>query len=363
MMARNLTIAFIVAAALSGCSDVEPIPPPPVQPPRTGVLPERQSTVSGVVYDPEAFFVQFVTYSAMGEEPIPPGLFPKSPFLLYSAIPDARVRLAGAGLTPVSSGASSFEGAWLTTGVAMSDSAPYLAEALPPDGPVAFFPEGAFFPLPPAKHYATTSIRPIQVQVNNCRSQAAVMVGSTGALDAVARHLTATGTPTTPDDLVDPAKTGGVVLLWVHPGSLFFDFMYEPMDSVVGETSAGTLLPVDWAPPGEGPPGQSPLGFFVTPGPGGSIGYYALVLPRGQTAPVKVTFKDTFVSTEPPDPQDPYGPRPWPIEPITVQPHPGVSVQRVFAGFTLVPPPPDPLEPPKMPPEDESWRCFPPEHE
>ncbi|MCP3168321.1 hypothetical protein [Myxococcus qinghaiensis] len=357
MKARSLTATFLLAASLGGCSDSEPIPPEEGTNAPIGELPERRATVSGVVYDPEAFFLTVLNFP--GEETPPPALFEDTPYLLFSAIPGATVRLAGSGGSAVSSGASSFAGIWQVEGVPLDATTPYLAEAIPPAGPVEFFTEGAPFPLPPATHYPTTYLRPIQVNVNECTSQTAPMVGSAGALDAVAQYLTGEGTPTTVEQLLDPARTGGVVLFWVHPPSFFYDYFVIPLDSVVGETSAGTLLSVNWAPPGVGPPGQSPMGFFASPDPTGFFGYYALVLPPGLTTPVTVTFRDTYV----PAPEEPAGPYPRPlvISPVTVQPRPGVSVQRVFAypDPNLPAPPVDPLEDLPPPPLDERWLCQP----
>jgi hypothetical protein len=353
MKARSLTASFLLAAALGGCSDSEPLPsraPSGAEAP-VGDLPARQATVSGLVFDPEAFFVQYMAAGEGGDA----YLFDGQPYLTYSAIPDARVRLSGPGLPDALSPASSPTGQWQMMGVLSNSQTPYLAQALPPDAPVAFYTdESAPFVLPPATHYPTTHLRPIQVSGTQCMAQQALMVGSAGALDAVARHLTARGSPTTVADLVDPDRSGGVVLIWVQAPSGYFDFNWTPLDSVAAEASAGTLVALDWALP-EGLPGQSPMGFSVPPDPVSSVGYFALVLPPGTVAPVTVRFTDTSVG------EGPYGTRPLPIPPASVEPRPGVSVQRVLAFFNFPPGPSDPLDDPPPPPPDESWRCLPPE--
>ncbi len=360
MKARSLTASFLLAAALGGCADSEPVPVPPTGADAPVVdLPARQATVSGLVFDPEAFFVQYMA-SPEGEFP---SLYDGQPYLTYSAIPDARVRLYGPGLPETTSAPSSGAGNWQAPGVLSSDTVPYLAEALPPEGPIAFYSdEFTPFPLPPATYYPTTHLRPIQVSGTQCMSQTALMVGNAGALDAVAQHLTAQReTPTTVEDLMDPAKTGGVVLFWVQAPSYYYDFDLVSLDSVAGEASAGTLVALDWMMP-EGLPGQSPLGFSVLPDPVSTVGYFALVLPPGVTEPVSVHFTDTYVMGEEEEPGE-YGPRPLAIPPAVVEPRPGVSVQRVFAYFGFPPVEPDPLEDPPPPGLDEGWRCLAPEPE
>ena len=357
--ARSLAAGFLLASALGGCASDAP---PPVD---TGVnapivdLPERHGTVSGLLYDPEAFFVHMLTFpTEPGQEDMapPPALFDGIPYLVFSAIPGAQVRLSSPGLPEVSSGPSAFTGHWQVNGVALSEGLPYVAEAIPPAEGVTLIP-GAPFPLPPADYFPTRTLRPIQVNVTECSSQTALMVGNTGGLDAVAQYLTMEGTETTVADLLDPAKTGGVVLFWVHAPSFYYDYFLIPQDTVAAESSAGQVIPLMWAPP-EGFPGQSPMGFFAMPGPVSFLGYFALVLPPGQTEPVTVSFTDVYEPEEGEEP-GPFGPRPLPIPPAVVEPHPGVSVQRVFAFPNMGPPPPDPLEAPGLPPMDERWRCEP----
>ncbi|WP_211194742.1 hypothetical protein [Pyxidicoccus fallax] len=359
MKARSLTASFLLAATLGGCAESDPVPPVP-----TGLdapvteLPASQAAVSGLVFDPEAFLAMYLAIPN-GEGP-PAYLLPGMPGLMYSAIPDARVRLYGPGLRESLSPPSSPAGQWQADGVALDEHTPYLAEAVPPQGPVTFYiDEYAPLALPPATYYPTTHVRPIQVSGTQCSSQTALMVGSAGALDAVAQHLTAGGTPTTVEDLLNPARTGGVVLLNVHTPSFFYDFFLTPMDEVAVEASAGTVVALDWAYP-EGLPGQSPMGYSVIPGSVSPVGYFALVLPPGASAPVTVSFTDTVVTPPEEEPGE-FGPRPVLIPSATVEPRAGVSVQRVFAWPNFPPFEPDPLEDPPLPPMDESWHCVAPE--
>ncbi|QSQ19545.1 hypothetical protein JY651_30055 [Pyxidicoccus parkwayensis] len=362
MNARTFTASLLLAAALGGCSDAEPggFTPGPDAP--LVELPAAHASVSGFVFDPEAFLVQVLSAPPPDPEQEGPGedpaIFDGTSFLVYSAIPSARVRLAAPGLPEATSGEPLPTGHWQVDGVTVDDTTPYYAEALPPSGPVTFDNPDAYFPVPSATYYPTTYLRPIQVNVTQCMSQTALMVGNAGALDAVAQHLTAQGTPTTVADLMDPAKTGGVVLLFVHMPSFFYDFFLSPMDSVAGETSAGTLMALDWAAP-SGAPGQSPMGFSVLPDPVSMVGYFALVLPPGVTEPVTVSFTDTYV----PGPEEepgPAGPRPLMIPPTVIEPSPGVSVQRVFAIPNFgEEPPPDPLDDPLPPFPADTWICMP----
>ena len=357
MKARSLTASFLLATALGGCSDSETVPPVP-----TGLdapvveLPAREASVSGLVFDPEAFLAM---YLAIPEGGPPAYLLPGMPGLTYSAIPGARVRLYGPGLRETLSAPSSPAGDWQASGVPVDEHTPYLAEAVPPSEPVAFHTdEYAPLVLPPATYYPTTHLRPIQVGGTQCSSQTALMVGSAGALDAVAQHLTAQGTNTTVRDLLNPARTGGVVLLNVHTPSFFYDFFLSPMDEVAVEASAGTVVALGWSYPEEGVPGQSPMGYSVVPGAVSPVGYFALVLPPGASEPVTVSFTDTVVTGPEEEPGE-FGPRPLLIPPTVVEPRAGVSVQRVFAYPNFPPFEPDPLEDPPPPPFDETWRCVP----
>lgn len=366
MRTRFFATPLLLAAALGGCSDVEPgtggrldTDAPVVN------LPATTASISGVLYDPEGFFVTMFNFPAEpGHEDDlpPPAVFGDSPYLANVLLSGGEVRVSGPeGFADSPAARTAESGAWQVNGVAVNGETPYLVVASPSAEGVSLPAEQAV-PLPQATYYPTKSLRPILANVTQCYGQTALMVGNAGALDAVAQRLTELGTPTTVADLLDPAKTGGVSLLWVHTPSDAFDFFLSPMDSVAGEATAGQLIALDWFPvdPETGPaPGQSPMGFAALPDPMSMIGYFALVLPPGVTEPVEVRFTDTYTSL-PEDDTEHFGPRPWKVPSITVEPGSGLTVGRTFAEPNLPPFEDDPMADPGQPPPDVSWTCMAP---
>ena len=363
MKARPFATTVLLAAALGGCSDAEPgtdgldVDAPIVE------LPSTQATVSGVLFDPEAFFVtmfNFPVEPGQEDDLPPPAILGGSPYLANALITGGEVRVSSPeGLGEYTAPLTSESGHWQVDGVPLNHETPYMVVATPPAEGVSL-PVEQSVPLPPATYFPTKSMRPILANVTQCYAQTALMVGSAGALDAVAQAMTEQGTPTTVADLVDPAKTGGVALMWVHTPSDAFDFFLTPMDSVAGEATAGQLVALDWFPvdPDLGAaPGQSPMGFAALPDPVSFIGYFALVLPPGVTEPVEVRFTDTYTS-QPGEDTERFGPRPWPIPSVTVGPGSGLTVHRSFAA-PEVPWVDDPLADPGQPPPDFSWTCTP----
>lgn len=375
MKASSFVAVTLLSAALSGCQGETPATP-------TGTggsyseLPQRKTTVSGVVYDPEAFFFSLATWpppppDADPADPQyqtpPPAFFDGIPHGMRSAPMGAHVSLVGNGTVADTSGPIPPTGTWQVTGVPTSDSTLYYARAEPSaDGVVIgapdIFPSPPFEPIPAGKYYPTTSLRPILANTASCQLQVAEMLGDAGGLAAVAGTLSAMGMPTTVDDLVDPAKTSGVAFIWVYAPSPVLDIFNIPSDdNIVTEVSADAPGPVFsfgvfWAPPGtpDLPFPQSPMGYFAVPAPVSSLGYFAVVLPPGTTTPVTVNFVDTKDN-----PLDESGPRPWHIPSATVQPNPGgVSFVRLHARPGGEPPPDDWTSEP-LPQPDTSWTCLP----
>ncbi|WP_254614574.1 MULTISPECIES: hypothetical protein [unclassified Myxococcus] len=363
MKLRSLASSFLLCAAVGGCADSEA---PVITLPDTAPvvdLPARTTNVSGVVYDPEAFLIAFMTLPEEVTEEAIPGVF-NGPYTALSAIMGGSVTLSSPEGSKFAAAPSDFGGTWQLVGVPSGDAATYLASATPPEEGVVLDPEFPI-PLPPTTYFPTTYVRPILASVTQCYGQSAVLVGNTGALDAVAQAMTAAGTPTTPADLLDSTKTGGVALLWVHDMSFLADLFQTPVGSIA-EASAGQLFALDWAPP-EGLPGQSPMGFSVLPGSESFLGYFALVLPPNSTAPVTINLIDTFVP-EPGEPDPDAPPRPYLLPSVIVEPRPGeVSVYRAFGQFPLPPPGEEPppgggLEDPPPPEPETTWACYiPPE--
>ncbi|GEN13030.1 hypothetical protein SAMN05443572_1137 [Myxococcus fulvus] len=360
MKLRSLASSFLLFAAAGGCSSSDaPVNIPPDTAPVVD-LPARSTNISGVLYDPEAFLVAFMTVPEEDAEGALPGVF-EGPYTFLSAIMGGQVSLSSPeGGGALVSAPSDFGGTWSVVGAPSGETTAYLASATPPEGPVEPNPDFPV-PMPTTTYFPTTYVRPILASVTQCYGQAAVLVGNTGALDAVSQAMTEAGTPTTPADLLDPTKTGGVALLFVHDMSFLADLFQTPVSSIA-EASAGRIFPLDWAPVEEAPlPGQSPMGFMVLPGSESFLGYFALVLPPNATEPVTVNLVDTFVPEPEPDPEAP--PRPYLIPPVIVEPRPGeVSVYRAFGQIPMPPgeepPPGGGLEDPPPPSPEPTWTCY-----
>ncbi|WP_043399154.1 hypothetical protein [Archangium violaceum] len=365
MRASHFLSSVLLAGSLVGCSLVpEPeLPPPPS--PYTD-LPGRTSTLSGVVYDPEAFFFLLANWPSDPEHPEedpPPALYDGVPFLLYSSVPQAGISVLAPDDSVGGSTEGSFTGSWQLSGVPSSNTVAYSARATPPGrefvlGEAYMDPEAPPPPVtaPMGTYYPTRTLRPIVPHSTLCQLQVATMVGDAGALTAIANTMTDMGTPTTVADLMDTTKTAGVALLWVYAPSYELDIFTIPADSIAAETNMGQLFAIEWAPPDAGIPGQSPMGYMAIPDAGAmsSLGYYAVVLPPKSevTEPLQVTFNDTVILEE--------GdfPRPWVIPPVVEEIREGVSFGRVFSFPGGEPPPEDETAEPVPFPESNS-QCYP----
>ncbi|WP_375771713.1 hypothetical protein NR798_12690 [Archangium gephyra] len=360
MRTSSIVRSVLLATALTGCSleGAAPTAPDAGSGPYTD-LPERQFTVSGVVYDPEVFFLSLATFPAEDpDDAPPPALFAGIPYLTRSAAIGASVSIMNGQASASASAPSAGNGTWQVRGVPAGEI-PYVLRAVPPAeglvmGAPDIFPPEIFGPIPEAKYHPTTTLNPVMAPGSVCHAQVAAVVGEAGALSAVAQLMTDMGTPTTPADLLDPSKTGGVALVWVYSPSPAFNFFDIPAPGIAAETDKGTLYAIDWAPPELGIPGQSPLGYMAIPDSVGPMGYFALVLPPGSSGPVTLRFNDTVTTPEGEDP-GPSGPRPFLIPPFVTEVPSGVSFARLHAMGEA--PPEDPLADP-VPPPDFSWMCL-----
>jgi hypothetical protein len=371
--ASAIVISSVVLSSLVGCSGDSVAPPVADAGTPYTSLPQRTTSVSGFAFDPEAFFYALATFPPDPEDPEginspPPALFAGTPYLTRSLAVGVQVSLTDDGaVTAPAVAPSSPDGSWQVTGVPSGDTAAYLMVAQPPAGSGRLltagdeiFPAPPFDPVPEGRYFPTRSLRPIVASPALCLAQAAAVVGETGALGAVAQVLTfQSGKTVTAADLVDPAKSGGVVLVWVYAPSFVLDLFLSPSGSPLGglvaEASRGTVYGIDWAPPGVVPEGQSPMGYLAAPDPMSPLGYFAIVLPVGTSGPVTLSFKDQ-VKTPPKADPGPFGPRPWPVDTITVDVKPGVSVLRHFATPTAAGEPDPDADP--VPPPDFSWGCM-----
>lgn len=361
MRLSSLLSSGLVASLLAGCIG-EP-PPPTEEPPQYSELPARQTIVSGVVFDPEVFFFSLATFPQSGPPgpntppPPPPFLFSFVPYL-HRAIPvGARVSVMEGATVADTSDRVSPSGYWQVTDVPhLADAPRYNLRAEPTAagitiGAPQMYPSPPFMPVPQGKYFPTTSLNRLRTGNTNCMAQLSTIAGENGALNAVASMR-----GETVEQLLDPSRTGGVLLIWALAPSLALDFFNIPGGGITAQASRGELYSIGWAPPNSFP-GQSPMGYFVSGPPPSFLGYYALVLPKeGAGEPVTVTFRDT-VTSRPNDPPSPSGPRPWPIMPFTGTVGPGVSVLRHHA-FPSAPPGPAPGPDDEFPPPlDMSYLC------
>lgn len=338
-------------AILCGCEFSHGRSEPDAGTPR--VVPDVAS-INGVTFDPEYYLLSFLQ---CGDPECPPPILVEGiPHIEAAKVWGAQVSALVPGATgtgvafPQPTG---FDGTFTITGVPQPEALRlYLHAFVPPD---AVPPEGEPFPrewhpgmapLPPYNYLPTTTVRPVFTESRACFNQRAVLISDAGALEAVALFLTQTGTPTTVADLIDPARTGGVLVWWnLVPGDVV---QRVPGFATLTEVSVGTTYLISWAPPGLGPPFQSQLGLFVddTNDRGNSFGLTVTVLPPTTEASteVQVTSVDPV--------EDPVEGRPWPFLPLNpIQVRPGeVSYGEHQAGLPSVQGGPVP-----------QGACFPPE--
>jgi hypothetical protein len=367
MKASSFVAVTLLSAALTGCQGETPGSTTPGSGVSYTELPQRKTTVSGIVYDPEAFFFSLANWPGDPNEAPPPAFFNGVPHVMRAAPMGAQVSIVGDGTVADTSGPVPPTGTWQVLGVPTSDTTLYMARAEPPEegavviGAPDIFPSPPFEAIPSGKYYPTTALRPILANASSCQLQVAEMLGDVGGLAAVANMM---DRPTAPADLVDPSKTGAVVFIWVYAPSPVLDIFNIPSDDSIimeGVTPNSVLqFAVGWAPKDMGPPGQSPMGYFAipySPPPdpplASPLGYFALVIPAGTEGPVRVNFVDTKQ-----DPNNESGPRPWRIPGVSIPVVPGVSFLRLHAQPGGAPPPVDPSTEP-LPEPDTSWMCLP----
>lgn len=327
MKTATLSTALAAAMLVSACA--EPTVPPYKNP---AFLPEDKPTtyLSGTSYDPEALFYSFVTCETCGG----PLLFEFDVNYQRSVIVGDTVAVRdGDGVTEITKAAekSSDYGTWTTPPFASrervfvsSDGTGTLGMGPPPDMLPPMTP-----PIPASTYVPTVTLRPVPAKLGACFAQEAVSLSRTGGiLDALAKYMSAGGPATTVDDLLNPAKTGGVVILWMYQPSEI-PLVRGPADGIKVETDKGMDAPVffiEFAPskdllPPEAQPFWVPRGFVGFPGVEVTqrAGIAAIVLPPASGATTNVTIKLTDTV------KDPMMARPWePVE-MTVPVAPGVA--------------------------------------
>ncbi len=283
------------------------------------------TTVTGFVWDPEAFWF---TLASCGQTcPIPPIRIPGVPIFDRSLVNGTAVALfdpVTAQATLTAAKPTGTDGAFELLGVPSRPGPPFLAFATR-TGPesTALTPAGppTLTPVPAAAYLPTLTMKPIFTRTTNCIGQGAALVSDKGALEAVAKYLSQQGSATTVADLINPARFGGVAVLWAYRAA--GPPVRVPAFGVKVTTSGGTLLPINWAPPGAPLPPpllalQSHRGFFVdTSAPQAPLGLAVLLLPplQGPPSPTQLAVVDPVNNAA--------DGRPWafpPLPPMVIAP-------------------------------------------
>ncbi|SEL12843.1 hypothetical protein SAMN05444354_10455 [Stigmatella aurantiaca] len=271
-----------------------------------------QSTtqLSGFAWDPEAFFINLVNC------PFPdircaPFLLDQGPLYGFSAMQKSSIFA----FDPVTGGPSGEPvqsddlGVWSLYGVPSRSTVPYFVTALPTGSlsPAASVPKGNYLP--------TVTLRPVVTHNSVCHVQEAASISTVGILEAVAKRLTANGSPTTVADFTNDKRFASVVVFWNYqPGSplLRAPASCTTVKATVNNTPVGESYNVNWAPPGVLPPflQQSTRGYFVddqpaTDGSGtkvSGLGITVFLLRASTSAPPR---EITFNLVDPTPPYDP----------------------------------------------------------
>ena len=287
---KLLTLAALLVAA-TGCEDELAAPDD------GGVYSDASAanaTIQGFVWDPEAYWLAF---AACGQNcMLPPLLLSFSPLYQMAAVPNAVVGLFDP-LQPTmplaypGAGPTATNGGYNITGVPIRSNPPFFPlVALVQPGP------GSDGGAPQVGYLPTLTMKPIATGKSTlCIDQSTLVASDSGVLEAVAKHLTATGKATTVADLLDPTKSGGVVIWWLWiPGN----GLRVPAFGTGMTADAGTTFNISWLPPGVGPPFitaiQSKRGFYVNSigpmAPGAAPGLTVTVMPPLAGPPPSVTF-------------------------------------------------------------------------
>lgn len=310
---------LVVGSILSaGCNNPEVLPPQQTSYGPTGGT--NVVNMNGFTWDPEAFWFMF---AMCGQDcPIPPVTVPGVPMFDGSLVQGALVNIADP-LQPTAPVATTSptpaDGTWFLQHLPSRADVPFFTftvfDASTLGGGTALQPAPPLPPVPAAGYLPTLSLRPIVTRSTNCLGISADMISDSGIAEAVAKYLTTRGQATTVVDLLNPAKFGGVVVFWMYgPNGVS---VRVPAFGTDMQASTGTVLRIDWAPPGALPSAiQSKRGFFVNSNaPVSPIGVTVTLLPPSSSP------EPTMVNFTPVDPQTgdghPYNFPPLPPVPVT----------------------------------------------
>ncbi|MBX7096400.1 MAG: hypothetical protein K1X89_01695 [Myxococcaceae bacterium] len=320
--------------------------------------------IYGYSWDPEVFLANLFQCGPMCM--FPPTSDPYSPLFDSTRLSGTKVTMMTLGTSwePTTFSSTSDEmGTWSVRQVPQHAGAPYYfpkgeggAFALPPD--MAPYDRG-----PDAGYLPTLQLRPVASNyAGTCAAVESAQLSNIGILEAVAKFISVDGgTAVTPEDLVNPAKFGGVAVIWLTvPGDPVEHRVGFGVDHTTLQASLGKVINISIAPPGMAPPElQSTRGFVVDPSlPGVSdLGISVVVLaPEEAGKEVTIAAVDTA--------HDPMQGRPLYFPEFTIPIPSGVIT---YGSFPMLGGPPGPNDSPRPLPQPvatpEEVVCWPSERQ
>lgn len=295
---RSSLLVLVGALLWFGCDAAsEPPDPPTIN--RHADLGPSSTLVSGYLFDPEAYLWALMSHP--GDNPPDPIWLVGVPYAERSALRGGVVSVVDplGGNEPVSARApTEVDGLWYGATVPSRADKPLFIEANPSEQGVVVadaelrerYPvEEGFYPVPAGKYFPTRNYAPFLATENDCLLQQGVMIGDQGSLAALANYFTSSGVPTEPADLLDPSKDQTILLVYAMGPTLYpVDFYIDAQ--ILLSADQGIVYHFDFGPPGNGPPHQSPMGFYVGEAGYSSIGYAAVVLPGAPPPTVKLNL-------------------------------------------------------------------------
>ncbi|KFE68358.1 hypothetical protein [Hyalangium minutum] len=338
-MNRHVRSALLLGASLLGAGCEQS-----TNPGTSSFVPEIQyvspesvtltTRVSGVAWDPEAFFMSLATCGPTC--PIPPFISEGMPLYQRSAIRGGSVSALDPtnGATVGDPSSTDGVGIWVLPKVPSRNTAPYFIVSAS-QGALPTEQIGPPLPaIPPTQYLKTLTLRPIKTVSGSCVSMEAVHVGSTGVLQAVAKQLSSQGKPTVVSDLLDPTQYHSVTVVGMfHAGNAALRAPAAGTGlSATSTTGSGApvsypVYHIDWAPPGTPPSNlRSDRGFIVSATDKSPVGFAVVLVPATLPRPAAITYTVT-------DPvEDAVARRPWVYMPITAPPTPGIVT---FLGIQM----------------------------
>lgn len=314
---------------------------------------------SGYAWDPEAFFFSLQScVTSCGD----PAVTDNASYHFRRAqVSGAAVSLYNPATlaSVVTSDPSGDDGFWTTAAAPSGDTVyfpsvtavpvPSLPHRADPGYPASSTSPGDP-PVPAAPYLATATLRPVALTQPSCWLPRVAVASNGGVLQAVAKFLTASGQRTAANDFVNPQAYGGVAVVWRYAPAESSTLEADMADHTTVTASAGRVLHLDWAAPGD--PGlptaitaiQSARGFYVAVSASSSpIGVSVVLLPAAASA-TNITFTATDPRT------DAAKHRPYQFSPVTRPIRPGlVSYVELQAKLPAGVPPPPPGDEPPLP--------------